>query len=104
MRINVHIERLILEHLPIRSFQGPHVQRAIEEELTRLLAADGLSDELRGDVAVPRVRAGSIRFTKETQPTKLGQNIGRAIHESIGDSNKQKATNIHLPIAGGIPQ
>ena len=38
MNINLHIERLILDGLPITRQQGPHVQAAVEAELTRLLS------------------------------------------------------------------
>ena len=37
MRINVHIERLILDGLPVTSLQGPEVGAAVETELARLL-------------------------------------------------------------------
>jgi hypothetical protein len=91
MKINLHIERLILDGLPVTSLQGPQVRAAVEAELARLLAADGLSHELRGGVAVPRVRAGAIQIGKENQPARLGQSIARAVHEGIGNSNTEKA-------------
>jgi hypothetical protein len=90
MRINLHIERLILDGLPIASSQGPKVRAAVEKELTRLLAAHGLSHELRGGAAVPRVRAGAVQFGKESQPASVGQSIAQAVHEGIGNPNREK--------------
>ena len=42
MNIRLHIERLILDGLPVNSVQSPQVKAAVEAELTRLLTADGL--------------------------------------------------------------
>ena len=37
--VNLHIERLVLEGLPLGAHEGPLVQAAIEVELGRLFAA-----------------------------------------------------------------
>lgn len=84
MKINVHIEHLILEGLPVTNLQGPAVQRAVEMELGRLLASGGLSEELLSGGAVPQVRAGALPLGRENQPAKLGQGIARSVHEGIG--------------------
>jgi hypothetical protein len=104
MRINLHIERLILEGLPVTSLQGPQLQAAIEKELTRLLAVHGLSDELRRGTAVPRVRAGAIQIGKDNQPARLGKSIARAVHEGIGSSKMEKASDVRPPKTGGLPR
>ena len=44
--IHLHIERLILDGLPIECAQGPHVQAAVEAELARLLTENGLDATL----------------------------------------------------------
>lgn len=84
MKINVHIERLILDGLPVTSHQGPQVQAAVERELARLLVADGLSDELRTGAAVPQVRAGGFELAKGNHPTRLGQQVARSVYGGIG--------------------
>jgi hypothetical protein len=84
MKINVHIERLILEGLPVTTLQGSKIQRAVEGELTRLLTWGGLSDELRSGIAVPQVRAGAIHLSKETAPDELGRGIAQAVYGGIG--------------------
>jgi hypothetical protein len=91
MKITLHIERLILDGLPVTSLQGPQVRAAVEKELARLLGAHGLSHELRGGIALPRVNAGAIQFGKETRAAGLGRGIARAVHEGIGSSNRVKA-------------
>ncbi len=97
MKINVRIERLILEGLPVTPLQGPKAQRAVEEELARLLASSGLLEELRSGAALPRVKAGTLSLLKESHPITLGKDIARAVHEGIGDPAKQRCgtTSVH---------
>ncbi len=84
MKISVHIERLILEGLSVTTLEGPQVRRAVEGELTRLLAAGGLSQELRSAGAIPRLKAGTLSLPKESHPTKLGKDIARAVNQGMG--------------------
>lgn len=73
MNIQVHIERLVLEGLPVTSLQGPLIQQAVEKELARLLTAHGLADELRRGCAMPRMRAGPAACER---PTSRGAGTG----------------------------
>ncbi len=93
MKLHVHIDRLVLEGLPVTSLHGPLIQQAVEKELARLLETHGLADELRQGGAVPRVAAGSVQFGKDQRPAGLGQGIARAVHQGIGQPQK-----------GGIPR
>lgn len=86
MKIKVHIERLVLEGLPVTSLQARQVQGSLETELARLLAGGGLSEELRGGIAVPQLRAGTIQLAADNQPVRLGHGIARAIYGGIGKS------------------
>lgn len=51
MKISVHVERLVLEGLPVSVSERPLLQAAIEAELTRLLRNGGLADEFRAGVS-----------------------------------------------------
>jgi hypothetical protein len=84
MKINLHIERLILDGLPVAGSQGPLVQAAVEAELVRLLGVNGLSHELQVGGAVPEVAAGPFRLATETTPSKLGRQIAQAVYGGIG--------------------
>lgn len=86
--ITISIERLILDGLPLTYAQHPLLQAAIEIELARLLAADGLTRDLQSGGAFPRVPGGSIQFNGHDTPAHLGQQIARAIHISIGGSKR----------------
>ena len=85
MNINVHIERLILDGLPVARHQAPLIQTAVEAELARLLVADGLGATLKsGGGATPSVNAPGIQFASESSPAELGEQIARAVYGGIG--------------------
>lgn len=86
MKIQVHIERLILDGLPLERRQGPLVQAAVEKELTRLLTVHGLGREWQSGGAVPRKRAAGIRLVNAIDPTGLGRQIARSIYSGIGET------------------
>lgn len=81
MSINVSIERLILEGLPVDQAQGAHVQVAVETELARLLTEQGISHVSGG--AVPSLPANSVDVTRESNPAQLGHKIAQAIYSSL---------------------
>lgn len=80
--IRVHIERLVLEGLPVERRQGPLVQAAVEAELSRLLAKGGLGPELASGGAVPSVPAGSISLERGT-PARIGRQIAGAVWKGM---------------------
>lgn len=80
MNINLHIERLILDGLPIEAKQGALVREAVEAELTRLLEANGLSTSLQAGGAMPSVRAEAISVTAEKTPAQIGQQIAQSVY------------------------
>lgn len=93
MKVNVHIERLILDGLPVRSSQGSLIQASIERELARLLNGSGVNSELMTGGAVPHLPATSIQFTKDAQPARLGQQIAGAVHGRIGGNHINERAN-----------
>lgn len=85
MKIRLNIERLILDGLPVAHAQGTLVRAAVETELARLLAAGGVSRELRAGGAVPALRGGNFQVEKESRPARLGAQIAGAVYGGIGD-------------------
>jgi len=84
MNINIHIERLILDGLPITHSQRPQVQASVEAELARLLAADGLASGLQTGGMLPHLPGGNIQLTGDNNPSALGQQIAQAVYGGIG--------------------
>jgi hypothetical protein len=84
MKVNLHIERLVLDGLPISRSQGALVQRAVEAELSRLLAADGLAPSLLAGGAMPYAPGGPMRLTNESNPDHLGTQIAQSVYGGLG--------------------
>jgi hypothetical protein len=84
MKITVHIERLILDGVSVLHRQRPQVQAALEEELARLIAADGLGVDLRTSGALSRVSGGEIQLEGDEEPELLGKRIAQAVYRGIG--------------------
>jgi hypothetical protein len=85
MRTRVHIERLILDGLPLTTEAGARVRAAVETELARLLAAQGVPEHLRLGGAVPAIAAPRLRFAADDRPDTIGRNIARSIHRGIAN-------------------
>lgn len=81
--VTLHIERLVIEGLPVGSHDGPLVQAAIEAELARLIGEGAFSDHRVRDTAIPFVRGEPLALAG-SGGTALGTQIGRAIHAEIG--------------------
>ena len=89
--IHLHIERLILDGLPITRQQGPQVQAAVEAELTRLLTENGLAPELQSGGALPRLNANTIQLTPGGSPAQIGQQIAQSVYSGMGNSPRAGA-------------
>jgi hypothetical protein len=86
MRIEVHIERLVLDGLPVSSADGPRVRAAVESELARLLVAGGLNRDLGGARAVARMNAPQISVGPRERPDAIGRAVAASVHAGIGAS------------------
>ena len=84
MKVHVHIERLVLEGLPVSTHDGARVGGAVEAELGRLLRTRGMAAHLRGGGAVPSLQAGTLAWDRGTSPATLGTRIGRSVYRGMG--------------------
>jgi hypothetical protein len=84
MKINVHIERLVLEGLPLNRTQGPLVQRAVEAELARLFAGSDVGNDLRSAGTVPHAVGSPVQYANEASPRQLGTQIAQSVHAGLG--------------------
>jgi len=84
MNINLHIDRLVLDGIPLDSHQRPLLQQALQGELTRLLANGNLHPDFAGGIALHKLTVPGIQLAESPQPTQLGQQIARAVYGGIG--------------------
>ncbi|MET0309935.1 MAG: hypothetical protein ABW023_14610 [Sphingomonas sp.] len=81
MIVNLHIDRLVLDGLPVGTHEGPLVQAAVEAELARLLGNALPSDLLRAQ-NISQMRAEPIR-ANQGGAEGLGSQIGQAVFGGI---------------------
>ncbi len=84
MKIHVHIERLVLDSLPIERRDAALIQQAVETELARLLADEGPSAAVRAGGSVDRLTGGVIELGRQPAPEDLGGQIAGAVYRSMG--------------------
>jgi hypothetical protein len=93
VNIELHIERLILDGLSVEPRERPHLQAAVEAELTRLLTAGGLRSELLSGGAVRSLGAGEIHVTNQMRASHLGSHIAQAVHGGLGPERQGRSGN-----------
>ena len=84
MNINLHIERLVLDGIPLGPGQRPLLQAALETELSRLLTSGGLSDSLQLGGALYNMKTSGIQLAHEGNPAQLGEQIASSVYGRIG--------------------
>jgi hypothetical protein len=84
MNISIHIERLILDGLPLAHRDRSRLQSAIEEELARLLTSGSLVVDLRTPGTLSRLTGGTLELTNNEEPRQLGKQIAQAVYRGIG--------------------
>jgi hypothetical protein len=93
MNLTVYIERLILVDLPVTSHHTSAVRAAVEAELTRLFAEQGIAPSADIRAPLPHVQAGSITLVPDARPAQLGHAIAGALHRTLGSGGVSAPTN-----------
>jgi len=81
MKIHLHIERVVLDGLPVSSAQAPSLKAAISAELGRLLKSDPPNSP--HNEAVPYVRGADLAPRRGDSPPRLGTSIAASIHNGF---------------------
>ena len=85
--ITIHIERLILDGLPIapvRPYQRRTLQAAFEAELTRLIMNGELAFDLRTGGMRKQLPAGVLALNADEAVETLGKKLAQAVYRGIG--------------------
>ncbi|WP_233809210.1 hypothetical protein [Paraburkholderia sp. HP33-1] len=93
MRIVLHIERLVLEDLGLSARGNAVIAAALQAELGRLLAAEGLAAHWRGGRALPYLRGAALTLP----PPEAG---GRGVYDAHA-LGARIAASVHGCIGGG---
>lgn len=83
MKIQMEIERLILDGIDIPAGQRPRLQAAVEAELARLLSTGGLNSVLTSGEHLSSLRVQTLNYSGNN-PVQLGQQIARSLYSGLG--------------------
>jgi hypothetical protein len=83
MTIRVHIERLVLDGLPLERRHAPAVRQAVETELARQLSGTDASASLRSIGATDSLPGGTITLGRTVTVAALGGQISGALVRSF---------------------
>lgn len=84
MKINLHIERVVLDGLSIKPHQQRPLKVAMESELTRLLSAEPVGSGLQSSRFIQSVSGDTTSISGNAQPRVLGAQIAGTVHRGIG--------------------
>ena len=85
MNVHLHIDRLVLEGLPVTAAQGPLVQAAVEAELAWLLTDRGLAPGLLAGGALRRTTGTALGMSPDATPGELGTGVARSVHGGLAE-------------------
>ncbi len=80
MNIELNIERLVLDGVPLEPGQGDSLRASVEVALQRLLTEGHVPPRLANGGAVPHVSGATIHLAEKADSRHLGQQIAGAIY------------------------
>lgn len=82
--ITLHIDRIVLEGIPLSAHQRHLLKTSLETHLTELLAQSGLSQQFSQGLAVPRLVATDFQLNVSDLHRPSGiANLSRQIASSV---------------------
>jgi hypothetical protein len=90
VKIQLHIGKLVLDGLPVSLHSGTGIGKAVEEELARLLRAQGLTQELQSGCTISGLSKTSLALSGSNSPSALGSKIARSVFTAIGRTSHAK--------------
>jgi hypothetical protein len=78
MKVRLQIDRLVLDGFDLPPLSRGELRAALEQELARLIAGDGIASTLAQRGALPAV--GAPQISAVGTPTQLGSAIAGAVH------------------------
>jgi hypothetical protein len=99
MKLNIQIERLVLEGIPVTRLAATEVRATVERELAQLLTHGGLLHELRRGAAVPNLKPAKMIVTRSDRPRDLANSIAHAAYSSLGTRDTDRP-HAQLPLKG----
>lgn len=87
MKINLHIERLVLHGGPLDPVAQAQLQHALETELASLLQTETWSSDFTNGLNLDTLNSTMNQPAEGHTPARLGQAIAGAVHSGLGNQN-----------------
>jgi hypothetical protein len=84
MRVRVHIQRLVLQGVPLGHRQQGRLGAAVIAEVERRLARSGVPREISQPASVASLGAPDLRLGASASVEDLGRGLGRAVSRTLG--------------------
>jgi hypothetical protein len=85
MKLNVHIERLVIDDSGAGRLRQDRLQAAVHAEIERQLRTRGLAGPVRSRATERPVDGGTLPASGSRGPEQIGRHIGRAVFRSIAE-------------------
>ena len=83
MKLNLQIDRLILDNIDLAPRQRYYLRAVIEAELSQLFTSQGIPPHLQSGGAIPHLSVGPLNPAHSTNPHRMGQHIAQQIYHNI---------------------
>lgn len=90
MNINLHIERLIVEGLPLEWRERQALHGAVEKQLAHLLMTRGIPDGLHAASNVAALVAPTLHGGRDAAPQSLGTQIGNSLYAGLASESRRE--------------
>lgn len=84
MNIQLNIDRITIEGIPLSRLQQRQLKAIVEAELGRLLTEKGLASHFSDGFSVPTIPVEAMQLKPNLTPTQLGQQIAHTIYGGLG--------------------
>lgn len=84
MDIHLHIERLVLDGLPLEQGQGELLRAALEQELVRLLGDDRWARQFGDGAAWASVQGAPLGLSESASPAQMGTQLAGSLCQGMG--------------------
>ena len=82
--VTIHIDRLVLDGLPIGSHDVESFLEALEARIASVLSGEGAAERLASIPTSPVLRAPSIAAGPRDDASKLGHSVASSLGEALG--------------------
>jgi hypothetical protein len=81
MNVRLHIDELVLDGFP--PGDRYRIAAAVEVELTRLFADQGVPPDLASGRAIPALDGGSFDVAPDARPDRIGGQVAQAVYRGL---------------------